>query len=151
MKWFHKSKYMVCPICGEDNHSHWLDTVLDWCSLPETDWFTTVSRSSPPQLADPCYFSDVLCFLLIFNGSCVIYNAGVDRNWKLKFMSLFDCLRKLWQKWQQTTYSKFCEKHDDKGHVRKLQIKYTIIIVVQYTIAGKCTFCFFNLTKIIIK
>ena len=35
---------------------------------------------------------------------------------------------------------KFCDENDDKWHIRNMQIKYYIIIIVKYTIAEDVVF-----------
>ena len=47
---------------------------------------STVIRCIPSQSADPCYCSCFWCSLLKCNGNPDFSNAGVDRNWKWKFM-----------------------------------------------------------------
>ena len=81
-KWGHQSKYIVRHVKWYDNHSHWLDTVVNWRSLPGGSRFTTVLRSIPPKFSIPCDQSTIKYSLLICNGNCVFSNAGVDQNWK---------------------------------------------------------------------
>ena len=63
-------------------------------------------------------------------------------------MSLFDCFRKIVTEITTDHLFEILWENDDKGHVRKVQIKYTVIILFQYTIAGKCTFCSSILQKL---
>ena len=125
-----------------------MDTVVGWFSLHEDGWFTTVLISSRPQLADPCYHSALWFLLFICKDDCVFSNAGVDWNWKLNFIWFFDCFENLCQKWQDITNSEFV-KSDNKWHIINIQIKYTIIVIVNYTIS-EMYLLLFNLAKSII-
>ena len=41
-----------------------------------------------------------------------MYGGSVDKNQKTKFMELFDCLQKLWQKIKRKHRFEICEKND---------------------------------------
>ena len=115
---------------------------MEWSSLTEAKPFTTVSISWPSWSADLCYGSAVGCLLLVYNGIHVYSCIGVDQNWKFNFMYLFDCFQKIMTEMKIDHWFKICEKNDDRGHTRNIQIKYMIIIIVQYTIAENVPFIF---------
>ena len=102
--------------------------------------FKTVLRSSPPWSANPWYCSTFRCLLLRCNVNCKISNANVDRNWKWSFMSFFDCFKKIVTEMTTDHWFKICETNNYKGNIRNIQINYTMIIIVQYTIAENVPF-----------
>ena len=73
-----------------------MDTFVYWRSLSESGRFTNVLTSILLQLSDPSYCSTVWCSLLLCSGYSIFSNVDVDKNWKLNFMSFFDCLENLW-------------------------------------------------------
>ena len=68
-KWGHQSKHQVPRVLGSENILQWLDTVVDWLSLPEACKFTTILKSWLLYLTDACYYSYFQWLLLIWNGN----------------------------------------------------------------------------------
>ena len=85
----------------------------------------------PPRLSDPCFCLDVWCSLLQCTGNRKFSNADLYLNWKWKFMQLFDCFETIVTKMTRNHWFGNCEKNY-KGNIRHIQIKCTIIIIVQY-------------------
>ena len=148
-KWGRKSKYRVCHVQGQENCSHWLDTVMDWRSLPEAGRFKTLLRSIPPQLGDPCYCSTVSWSLIMWYVNAVFSNASVDQNWKMNFISFFEFFENC-DRNNKRSLIYFFEKNDDKWHIRNIHIKYKIIIIIQYKISEDVVLLL-NITRIMIK
>ena len=57
----------------------------------------------------------------------VLSNSGFDQNWTMFVIYFFDLFEN-------------CERNDEKWHIRNIQVKYKIIIIVQYTISEDVAF-----------
>ena len=55
-------------------------------------------------------------------------------------MSFFECFENNWTEMKVRHWAEICENINDEWHIRSIQIKYTIIVIVQYIIALNVSF-----------
>ena len=85
MNWGHQSKNRVNHIQGQENHSPWLNTVVDWYTLPESNgfkltWDIDHHDQHTPFIA-PLFGVSYLYVTGIVNFTMLIYIKIVNKTW----------------------------------------------------------------------